>query len=196
MRCIKTITLLCLSGALISACTSLPQGAVPISTQTEAAFRQAVALAKAGQTTKAISAFTRIARAEPKLTGAHVNLGMLFLTQSEYQKSVDELNTAIELNPTHAIAYAHLGLALRKQGKFDMAKAAYEHAIQLDSRYALAHLNLGILLDLYLGDVNEALVQYRRYQALDGDKDKTVEKWIVDLERQQKSSPSPGGHPG
>ena len=70
--------------------------------------------------------------------------------------------------------------------KFEEARDNYEKALKIDPNYAYAHLNYGILLDLYLGELDNALDHYQTYQKLAPEEDKEVEKWIVDLERRIK----------
>jgi lipoprotein NlpI len=55
--------------------------------------------------------------------------------------------------------------------------------LDIDPNYAYAHLNYGILLDLYLGELENALAHYQKFQQLTPEEDKEVTKWIVDLER-------------
>ena len=129
------------------------------------------------------AALERIAQQEPRLAGPHVNLGILHIRAGRWEKAEAALRKAIELNPANAPAWAHLGIVLRHQGKFDEALTAYQKALSIREDYALAHLNIGILYDIYFQKLDEALEHYRRYQALTGESDTQVAKWIVDLER-------------
>tara|TARA_R110002072_G_scaffold121890_5_gene256177 strand:+ start:2001 stop:2738 length:738 start_codon:yes stop_codon:yes gene_type:complete len=77
--------------------------------------------------------------------------------------------------------YNQLGLIERQQGQFDQAEAFYKHALELDARNVATIKNLAILLDLYRGQLAEALVLYEQYQSMAGDSDPKVKDWIYDL---------------
>ena len=62
--------------------------------------------------------------------------------------------------------YNQLGLIERQQGQFDQAEAFYKHALELDARNVATIKNLAILLDLYRGQLAEALVLYEQYQSM------------------------------
>ena len=90
---------------------------------------------------------------------------------------------ATTIKPDDAIAYNHLGVVYRELGEFKQAQQAYEQALKLKPDYAAAYLNIGILYDVYLNNLAQALVNYEKYQTLNGSPDDKVEKWIVDLKR-------------
>ncbi len=76
---------------------------------------------------------------------------------------------------------------LRQQGEFKRAESAYLRAIDKVEDYPLTHRNIGILYDLYLGQPEDALLHYSRYQSLTENRDRSVAGWIADLQRQQVS---------
>ena len=88
----------------------------------------------------------------------------------------------------NAAAHHQLGILYREQGEFEAALNAYNSALELDGEYALAHRNVGILYDLYLQQPVLALDHYKKYLELAGEPDKTVDGWIVDLERRSVSA--------
>jgi len=159
----------------------------------KATYTRAISAVKAGQDKKAIQLFTGLTQDYPDFAASFTNLGLLYLKQEKLAEAEHAFNQAIILNPVDAVAYNHLGIVLRQRGQFVQARKAYEKALDINSGYASAHLNLGILNDLYLQDLSTALQHYQRYQVLTGDSDKQVAKWIVDLERQVKTS---GGKQG
>ena len=162
----------------------------------KATYTRAISAVKAGQDKKAIQLFTGLTREYPDFAASFTNLGLLYLKQEKLAEAEHAFNQAIIINPADAVAYNHLGIVLRQRGQFDQARQAYEHALGINAGYATAHLNLGILNDLYLQNLDSALQHYQRYQALTGDTDKQVAKWIVDLERRVKSSKNAGGKQG
>jgi Flp pilus assembly protein TadD len=156
---------------------------VDVDASTLAAYKRAVNAMKDGQTGNAISQFTAITKTHPNLAGPFINLGIIYINKGRYEDAEKNLLQATTIKPTDAVAQTHLGIAYRNLGKFDEAKAAYEAALKSNPKYPFAHLNAGILYDIYLNDLTRALRHYQQYQALTNGQDKTVDKWIVDLER-------------
>ena len=162
----------------------------------KATYTRAISAVKAGQDKKAIQLFTGLTRDYPDFAASFTNLGLLYLRHEKLDEAEHAFKQAITINPADAIAYNHLGIVLRQRGQFVQARQAYESALRINSGYASAHLNLGILNDLYLQNLKTALQHYQRYQALTGDADKQVAKWIVDLERRVSSTNHAGGKQG
>lgn len=156
---------------------------VDVDASTLAVYKKAIAAMQSGQTDSAISQFTAITKSHPNLAGPFINLGIIYIRREHYEDAEKNLLQATTIKPDDAVAQTHLGIAYRNLGKFDKAKAAYETALKVNPRYPFAHLNAGILYDIYLGDLNRALNHYQQYQSLTNNQDKTVDKWIIDLER-------------
>jgi len=81
-------------------------------------------------------------------------------------------------------AYNQHGIFLRQQGRFAEAEQAYLSALAISAAYPDSHRNIGVLYDLYLGEPEQALHPYRRYQQLTATDSRQVAGWIADLERQ------------
>lgn len=159
-------------------------------------YARAISAVKSGHDKEALQLFTGLTKSYPDFAAGFTNLGLLYLKQGKLAEAEQAFNQAITINPADAIAYNHLGVVLRQQGQFEQARQAYENALRINAAYATAHLNLGILNDLYLQNLDSALEHYQRYQALTGDSDQQVAKWIVDLERRVSSTSSKGGKQG
>jgi tetratricopeptide (TPR) repeat protein len=78
-------------------------------------------------------------------------------------------------------AYNYLGLIARTEGDFDGAESAYRSALAIDAEFLPALRNLAILLDLYRGEIAQALPLYERYQGLLAEPDAQVKDWIFDI---------------
>lgn len=115
---------------------------------------------------------------QPKLTAAHVDLGIALAKTGELDKAEASLKRAIELQPKHPIAWNELGLVQRRQGKLADAKASYEKSLASAPGFHFARLNLAVLCDLYLTDAGCALDNYLLYQQAVPD-DKQVAGWIA-----------------
>jgi len=177
----------CASGTGGDADPTVSAPPVDVDSSTQAAYNKAVRAMKNGQSDSAIAQFSAIAQTHPNLAGAFINLGLIHLSKGRYEDAEKNLLQATTIKPNDAVAQTHLGLAYRHLGKFKEAKQAYDMALKANPKYPVAHLNAGILYDIYLSDLARALNHYQQYQSLTNGKDKTVDKWIVDLERRVKA---------
>jgi len=140
------------------------------------------------QSKQAIAFFEQSIQTVPEFAPAYTNMGLQQLRLKDRAAAQKSLQKAIELNPKDAIAYNHLGVIARLNGDFDTALKMYNKSLESNADYAIAHLNLGILLDLYLYELEPALIHYEKYQSMISKKDATVNKWIVDLKRRISKS--------
>lgn len=115
---------------------------------------------------------------QPKLTAAHVDLGIAYAKTNELDQAEASLRRALELQPEHPIAWNELGLVQRRQGKLGDARASYEKSLAAAPGFHFARLNLAVLCDLYLSDAACALDNYLIYQQAVPD-DKQVAGWIA-----------------
>ena len=146
-------------------------------------YKSAVSAMKSGELNKARDLFIDVINKQPNLSDAHVNLAIIYTKNKSFSEAENSLNRALSINPNNIYALNQIAFLYRTQGNFTKAKESYLKAIDINSSYAYAHLNLGILYDLYLYDIERAIEQYKKYNALSTEKDKLVEKWIFDLER-------------
>ena len=181
---------------LLSACASIPGWNTSSDTGKStdkakifapAGYNNAITASREGKYDEAIELFTAITASNPDFANAYTNIGLLQTKKGDTKAAEEAFRKALTLNDKDAVAYNHLGILLREQGKFDEAKAMYLSAVKTNPDYAIAWLNLGILYDLYLQDLPNALIQYNTYQKLTSNQDKTVEKWIVDLNKRIQS---------
>lgn len=187
----------------ISACQSVPvseprvEAKAPVDTVSEAEnaidpsrqnYAAGLAALKAGEISFAIELLEQVSISAPELENVFTNIGLAYFKQKNYVNAELSFHQAIKSNPNDAIAYNHLGIIKRLQGQFDSARQTYQKAIRIDNQYASAYLNLGILYDIYLQDLGQALQQYKKYQALTSDESNSVDKWIIDIQRQLKTA--------
>jgi Tfp pilus assembly protein PilF len=147
------------------------------------AHERGVAAMQGDNLTEAELELEQLVLAYPDYPGPYVNLAIVYMREGRDEEARAALEEALARDPDHAAAGNQLGIVLRRQGHFDAAEQAYLRVIGAHPEYALAHLNLGVLLDLYLRRSAEALDCYERYQALRGEPDERVARWIVDLRR-------------
>ena len=144
---------------------------------------------KAGRTADAEMEFKQLSLAYPEFAGPQINLGLLYLKESQLADAEAAFKGALERSPGNAVAGNELGIVERKLGKFTEAEAAYQRAIAAEPNYAPAHLNLGVLYDLYLAEPQKALDQFERYIEIAGE-NKQVAGWVVEL-RKRVGAPAP-----
>ena len=152
------------------------------------AYKNALSAIKNSELKQAQSLLQEVINKQPNFSNAYVNLGIVYLKNNSLSQAENSFNHALRINPKNIFALNQLGILHRQQGDFSAAKSYYIKAIDTKSDYANAHLNLGILYDLYFYDFPNAIEQYKIYQTLTKDKNKQVEKWIIDLERRLKKS--------
>ena len=151
-------------------------------------YDEALAAMKSGNIPQAKSILSNLTQKYPDLSGPHVNLGIIHFRADEIDMAEEEFKQALKINPDSAVSLNHLGIIYRGKGKFAEAKSNYERALEISPNYAYAHLNYGILLDLYMGELEEALDHYQKFQELAPGQEKEVKNWIIDLERRIKSA--------
>ena len=209
MRCTRLVVawLFVAAPVLLAGCVTLPgEGASPtaakkaepvVNPESRRLYEQALAALQAGRTPEAERGLLAVASREPALAGPHANLGILYARTNRAAQAIESLQRAIQLNPDRAAYYNELGLVYRHEGKFTEARDSYARALEADPNYTNAHLNLGILYDLYLQDLDKAMLHYQRYRELAPDEAATVAKWIVDLQQRSRAADkSKGGKSG
>ncbi len=154
--------------------------------QAQTLFAEALAQMKQGDVKTAESSFKQLTTEYPDLSGPFLNLAIIYLADKQVEQAKNMLNRALSVNPSSQEAHNLLGVIAREQGQFQAASTHYLAAIQINQAYAPAHLNLGILYDLYMGQLDKALTEYKIYDNLTAKKDKTVKRWIRDTERRLK----------
>lgn len=131
---------------------------------------------------KAQRIFNEFIRNKPDLAGAYSNLALVHFKKKEYDKSLKQINKAIELNSKQAQA-----LNLRAQlyvidGKIHEAKDDYIKAVEIKPAYVNAQYNLALLYDVYLQEISLAIKHYKIYMGLLKKPDETTKEWISHLE--------------
>src|SRR5262252_3299399 len=175
-----SLAIACLSLAACEAPTPKPVEAEPaVSPESQKLYEQGLAALRAGRYPEAERALLAVAKREPRLSGPHANLGILYGRTGRPAQALESLREAIRLNPERAAYYNELGVISRREGKFDDARRYYAKALDLDPSYAYAHLNMGIFFFLYPPTTEKAMQHYRRYQELTPSETATVTKWIA-----------------
>ena len=100
----------------------------------------------------------------------HLDMGVDYLDQGQFDEAIAEFQAAIQLDPDEAKAHYNLGLAYQKQEKLDEAAAAYQEALQLDPDLADVHNNLGLIYNKQ-GKPDQAMAEYQEAIRINPDDD-------------------------
>lgn len=149
------------------------------------ALQPALDLMHAGEWQTARELLQELLVSEPTLALVHANMGSVQWQLGETQRAEQAWLKAVQLRPDWAALYNRLGIFYRDEGRFSEALAMYQQALRADDGYAYGHRNIAILYEFYLGDEDQAVHHYRRYQQLLGDGEHEVRLWIADLEQRR-----------
>lgn len=162
-----------------------------ISRQAAQNFADATRAMRNKQWSQAESLLQKVVAENNKLSGAYLNLGLVYRAQKEDKRAEQAFNDAITANHTNLDAYNQLAILQRETGRFAEAESNYKKALSIWTFHPESHKNLAILYDLYMGKSAEALPHYEAYLQLIGGSDKQATSWIADLQRRLGIAPKP-----
>ncbi|MCZ6561055.1 MAG: tetratricopeptide repeat protein [Gammaproteobacteria bacterium] len=109
--------------------------------------RRGYILAQLGRHDEAIRDFREALDANPKLAGAHNNLGVSLQAIGAHEEAFDSFSRTIALEPKHADAWNNKGLACQALGKLEQALAAHRQAVELNPQHSSALAELAATLE-------------------------------------------------
>lgn len=130
----------------------------------------------------AIELLIEVTNKTKKHSAPYINLALAYSKTGKVQQAEKVLLRAIKINPQHPVTNNELGLLYRKTGRFSDAKKTYEKVIKIYPQFLPARKNLGILCDLFMKDLECAILHYEAFLKIQP-KDKKVKIWLVDLKR-------------
>ncbi len=95
-----------------------------------------------GNYKQAVAALEKAGEKAGRVKEIYNALGFSYFQLKNYDKSIENLTTAVEIDPYSAVDYASLGSNYREKGDFDMAIVMYEKALTLEPDMILARENL------------------------------------------------------
>lgn len=127
-----------------------------------------------------IAAYRRILLVAPEMAEAYYNLGLVHLSQGEYERAEEMFETASLKRSDYVEALNNQGLALILLGRYPQARDVLIRALSVHSNYALAHLNLGVVYAQGLNDRVSADKNFRRYLQLEPNSSQasTLKRWL------------------
>ena len=144
-------------------------------------YQRGITALKAGKDQDALNLFDTVTKSHPDLAAPYINVGLIEIKRGNLHSAETALLHAATLAPEQPEVYNGLGIIYRRLGRFGDAEAAYLKALHIAPDYANAHINIGILYEIYLNNLGAALEHYERYQAITGDRNELVKKWIIDV---------------
>lgn len=107
----------------------------------------------------ALASAIRAVELDDQDAGAFFTLGRVYLARCEYDKAIDVLQQAIDLNPCLAVSYCGLGDSLAYEGRLDEALENFEIAIKLSPHdpFRWAFFSYRSLAHLFRGEYEEAV---------------------------------------
>jgi tetratricopeptide (TPR) repeat protein len=162
-----------------------------VSRQANQNFIDATRAMRNKQWAQAESLLQKVIAENNKLSGAYLNLGLVYRAQKEDKRAEQAFSDAIAANHTNLDAYDQLAILQREHGRFTEAEANYKKALTIWPFHPESHKNIAILYDLYMGKSAEALPHYEAYLQLLGGNDKQATSWIADLQRRLGIAPKP-----
>ncbi|HWH52645.1 MAG TPA: tetratricopeptide repeat protein [Gemmatimonadaceae bacterium] len=109
-------------------------------------LQQGIDAYKAGQREVAVSAFTRATHEDPKDPTPHIYLARMSREVGNFTQASQELQLALEADPSNAIALREMGANLLAQGNYELARRFYVRAVQADPTDKMSQGYLGCVL--------------------------------------------------
>lgn len=124
----------------------------------EVALRQQEAAA--GQENN-IESLTQVIEQNPRDANAYNLRGTAYGQIGDYQKAMDDFNTALKVNPDFPQAYANRALVFVRIEKYNRALADYDRALQINPQYAAAYVGRGNIHRI-LKDHQQAIADFSK----------------------------------
>jgi tetratricopeptide (TPR) repeat protein len=109
-------------------------------------LQQGIDAYRKGQREVAVSAFSKAAREDPKSATPHVYLARMAREVGNFTLSTQELQLALQAEPTNASALREMGANLLAQGNYELARRFYVRAIEADPTDTTSQGYLGCVL--------------------------------------------------
>ena len=100
-----------------------------------------------GQREVAVNAFNKAVRENPKLALPHIYLARMAREVGNFTLASQELQLALEAEPSNAVALREMGANLLTQGNYELARRFYVRAVQADpaDKTALGYLGCTLM---------------------------------------------------
>ena len=135
--------------------------------EAEAWFQRGLALEESGAPVQdAIAAYRAAVEANPRASGALVNLGTIAFRMRKLKEAETLYRRALESDPGYALAHFNLGNLYDEQGNHTEARNHYLEALRLNPRYPDTYFNLALLCERN-NEILQAIGYWQSYLRLD-----------------------------
>ena len=112
-----------------------------------ASLDQGIDAYRRGQREVAVNAFNKAVKENPKLAVPHVYLARMAREVGNFTLASQELQLALEAEPSNAVALREMGANLLTQGNYELARRFYVRAVQADptDKNALGYLGCTLM---------------------------------------------------
>jgi serine/threonine protein kinase/Tfp pilus assembly protein PilF len=138
----------------------------PSLSETHAA--RAITLSMLWRWSEAEPEFRRALELNPNNATAHYFYGFVFLVpQKRFEEGLNELHTALSLDPLSAIVNTNLAATLFAAHRYPESLAQFQKTLERDPGFAPAHLKLGYLYTV-TGRFGDAVSEVRKFHPIEG----------------------------
>ncbi len=127
---------------------------------------EAVQAGASGQTAKQVEIYQNLAAAYPGDERVHSLLGGVYFILQEWEKSIDEYDKSVRINPKFSPPYNLMGYAYRSLEKYSDAEKAFKTYIELIPNDPNPYDSYAELL-MKIGRFDESNAQYRKALSVD-----------------------------
>jgi protein O-GlcNAc transferase len=119
-------------------------------------MRTAVLLRRQGRLLEADALCVEVLRTDPRHSNTYHLRGLMACERGEFDRGVELISRALDINPNQADAHANMGNALLSMGRAAEAIDRFDEALRLKPDFVAALFNRGLSL-VHLGRLDEAL---------------------------------------
>lgn len=120
----------------------------------------------AQQLADAVTAYKKVIELDPKIVGAHVNLGSVYDEMGRLDEALQSYAKALEIDPREDRTLCNMGNVYFKKRMNEQAIERFQQALKINPKSQLAHYNLAILF-ADSGMYREAIREWEACVAID-----------------------------
>jgi len=148
----------------------------------------------AGEEKKAVNCLYELEQLSYQNRDVNYNTALLWFKMGRYQDADEAVEKALrDANDGYVKPMYLKSQILLRQGKYDDAVKVMQQVYSINGLDPTPYMEIGIIYELYVGDTEKALENYRFYVSKNGKKAKEVAGWIDIIKTRQTQS---GGKSG
>ncbi len=148
----------------------------------------------AGQAKKVVNCLYELEQLSVQDSAIYYNAGLIWYKMGRYQEADDAIEKALKDANDGDVKPLYLkSQILLIQGKYDKAVKVMQQVYAINGLDPTPYMEIGIIYELYVGDMEKALENYRSYVSKNGKKAKEVAGWIEVIKSRQTQNGRTGG---